>query len=251
MRHPAPARTPARARRSPTGSGSQRRAAFTIIEMMLVVSVMALAGAGAVYSFQALNKTQVKSACMRVLAAARFAYGRSITRGTTVRLVLNFEDHSLAVEEAEGAVTIVGVGQRQSTTAVSEDDDSVVSPWEAAQARLKAALEPTAFISPFSTVRGRDGEVLKKYSAEPFGSGVRVHKMLLTHRPEPRTSGKEAVYFFPGGMNERAVVQLRGGEGLDAPVYTVELLPLSGNGRVYPYAYEPRHLTESDVEDPG
>lgn len=221
--------------------------------MMIVIVIIALSATGAVFTFRALNKTNLKSGCMHILAAARFAYGRSITRGATVRLVLDADANTLAVEEAEGSVTIVGVAQKRgkSDDDASEGDQGAVSPWDAAQARLKNALEPTAFASPFSTVRGRDGEVLKKYTAQPFPSGVRIHRMLLTHRQEPRTTGKEAIYFFPGGMSDRAVIQLRGGEATDAPVYTVELLPLSGNGRVYPYAYEPRHLDESGVEDPN
>ncbi|MCA9602392.1 MAG: hypothetical protein KC417_10225 [Myxococcales bacterium] len=226
---------------------------MTLIEIVIVITIIAIASTGVTYGFRALNRTNLRSACMHILAASRFAYGRSVTRGNTVRLVLDADASTLALEEAEGMVTIVGISDKNAVSrkkddeSIEEQDSGAVDAWAAAKARLSTALEPVQFASPFGIVSGRDGTPLKKYGAQPFGSGVKIHRMILAHRPEPRTEGKEAIYFFPGCMSERAVIQLSSGE----TVYTVELKPMSGSGKVYAYAYDPPTLTEDTLEDPG
>ena len=44
------------------------------------------------------------SFAVRVVAGARFAYHRSVTRGRTVRMALDIDSHSLSFEEADGRV---------------------------------------------------------------------------------------------------------------------------------------------------
>ena len=61
---------------------------------------------------------------------------------------------------------------------------------------------------------------------------------------EPRSEGEGGVYFFPGGVTEHTVIQLT--DGSDT-IYSIEIHPLTGNGRIYPYAYEPL----SDLDDEG
>ena len=63
-----------------------------------------------------------------------------------------------------------------------------------------------------------------------------------------RERGKGYIYFWPGGQSEHAVVQLV--DNADH-VYSVEVHPLTGRARIYPYAYEPEELNEEEVRDPG
>src|SRR5688572_15113213 len=112
---------------------------FTLIEMMIVVIIVALAATGASYAFGALERTQLRSGCMRLSAASRFAYNRAIARGTTVRLALDLDGETMTFEEAHGRITLTR-GDDPRRTEIDEDgeggDTSSVDPWEAARARL-------------------------------------------------------------------------------------------------------------------
>ncbi|MBC7171311.1 MAG: hypothetical protein H5U40_02730 [Polyangiaceae bacterium] len=85
--------------------------------------------------------------------------------------------------------------------------------------------------------------------AKPLGEGVRVVRLITPHDPAPLETGSGAVYFFPGGNNEHAVVQL---ENAQHEVFSVEIAPLTGRATVHSFAFEPESLTEGDeVRDPG
>ena len=182
---------------------------------------------------------------MEILAASRYAYGRSVTQGKTVRILLDFEAGTLALEEAHGSVTLARTVRKNQDE--EEDDAGSIDPWESARSKLSTTLDPTAYTSPFSPITGSDGSALKKYKPHSLGSGVEVRRMILPHRQDPVTEGQDALYFFPGGFNDRAVVEL----AYDDTVYSVEIFPLSGDGRVRPGSISERDLEESEVEDPG
>ncbi len=219
---------------------------MTLIEMMIVVIVVALAATGLSYGLGALERTQLRSACMRVGAAARYAYNRSIAQGTTVRLLFDLEQNTVQFEEAHGRVTLARANdpRRQEIEEDSDGNDSVgVDPWEAARARLEDTLRPSFGASPFQAIQGR------RYQAQPLGRGITIERLITPHEPEPREEGRGAIYFFPGGQTEHAVLWLS--DGGDR-VFSVELHPLTGRVRVRDHAYEPDELLDegsSEVRD--
>ncbi len=229
---------------------------MTLIEIMVVIIIIALAAGGISMAIGALTRTKLRSGCVKVMAACRFAYNRAISQGNTVRLRLNMEDHTMSLEEAHGRVTLSRVDdpRREGANEQAGEDGAGVDPWAAAQARLSETFQPTFGASPFGPITGRNGETLEKYQTQSIGSGVAVHRLFLPHEPEPREEGIGAVYFFPGGMTEHAVIQLTDGS---ETVYAVELHPLTGRARLHDWAYEPEDLSDADdeelseVRDPG
>jgi general secretion pathway protein H len=228
---------------------------FSLIELLIVICIIALASTGVVMGIGALTRSKMRAAAMQIVAATRFAYGRSVAQGTTVRLVFDMESGSMKVDEARGTVTLSRSedGQRASD---DEDEDaekdesaSSIDPWEAARLRIEQPLEPSFGRSPFGPVEDAMGRALSMSKARPLGERIRVVKIITPHDPEPLESGVGAVYFFPGGNSEHAVIQLQNPE---EEVFSVEVLPLTGRARVHPFAYEPESLTEDDeVRDPG
>lgn len=226
------------------------RHGMTLIEIMIVVVIIAAASTGLSYGFGALNRSKLKSACVHILSAARYAYGRSVTRGRTVRIVLDGDANTMSVEDAAGYVTLLGGKHGKKGGDETANDKGAVDPWSAARARLATTMAPTEISSPFGPILGKDEEtVLKQYAPRSLGSGVTIKKMILSHRIDGETSSKDAIYFFPGGINDRAVIQLEQG----GTVFSVEIFPLSGTGKVYNYAYEPKELQDDDgsLEDQG
>ncbi len=227
---------------------------FSLIELLIVICIIALASTGVVMGIGALTRSKMRAAAMQIVAATRFAYGRSVAQGTTVRLVFDMETGSMKVDEARGTVTL---SRSEDGERASDDDDgdekdesaSSIDPWEAARLRIEQPLEPSFGRSPFGPVEDAMGRALSMSKARPLGDRIRVVKIITPHDPQPLESGVGAVYFFPGGNSEHAVIQLQNPE---EEVFSVEVLPLTGRARVHPFAYEPESLTEDDeVRDPG
>ena len=221
---------------------------MTLIEILIVIVIIALAATGITYSIGAITRANLRSACMTVTAGARYAYGRAISQNTTVRLVFDLETNEMSFEEAHGRVTLTRLDD-QTRLALEDDEEGgdAVDPWAAAQARLDDTLNPSFGASPFSPLEGR------RYAARELASGVRIDRLIVPHEPEPRTEGRGSIYFFPGGQTEHAVLWLSDDNDR---VYSVELHPLTGRTRVYDYAYEPEEMqddgsgrTRSEVED--
>jgi general secretion pathway protein H len=230
-----------------------KTAGLTLVEIMIVILIMALAMTGIVMAFNSINRTKVRSAAMRIMAASRFAYSRAVTQGKTVRVVLDLDEGRMGLQEAHGRVTLVRIDDPRRQ--INEEGEEVaVDPWEAARAQLEETLQPSFGASPFGPITGRGGEALDRYRLQDLGSGVHVVRLVTPHEPSPREEGRGAVYYFPGGTGEHAVIWLSDG-GDD--VYTVELHGLTGRGTVYNRAYEPEVLPEDteeedrrEVEDP-
>jgi general secretion pathway protein H len=231
------------------GRGRRARAGMTIIEMLVVIVLIAFAATAVTWSLGALTSANLGSASMTFTAAARYAYNRAIAQGTTVRIVLDLDSDVMSIEEAHGRVTLARVDDATRLEIEKEDDrdTAAVDPWEAAQARLGDVLRPSFGASPFSRIPG------SRFEPRPLANGISIERLIVPHEPEPRTAGQGAIYFFPGGQTEHAVVWL--GDGSDH-VYSLELHPLTGRTRIHDYAYEPavmlddgRGATRSEVED--
>ena len=207
--------------------------------MMVVVILIAVAAGGVSYGFGALERTQLRSACVRVAAAARYAYNRSISQGSTVRLLFDLDADTIAFEEAHGRITLARTTDaRRVDLEREEDGDSesvAVDPWAAAQQRLADTMRPSFGASPFSQLEGR------RYAPRPIGDGIAIVRLITPHEPEPREDGRGSLYFFPGGQTEHAVIWLSDGGD---QVFSVEIHPLTGRGRVRAHAYEPEELLD-------
>lgn len=212
---------------------TDRTSAFTLIETMLVVAVIAIVVAGSTMGLGALGRSKLRSSALGIVGAARLAYNHSVTRGKTTRLAFDFENHTISVEEAEGDVTLTRQDDRHRPELEGAE---AVDPWEVARQKLEQPLEPVVAQSPFQPLRNSEGVVQKKFQARPLGDGIRIVKLLTPHEREPREQGQGAVYFFKGGIAEHAVVQLSDSSDI---VYSVEVHPLTGRGQVYAHAYEP------------
>jgi general secretion pathway protein H len=226
------------------------RAGITLVEILIVIALVAVAASGASFAVGALTRTRLRSASVKVLAASRFAYNRAVSHGNTVRVVLDFDGGKFGVEEAHGRVVLARNDDQ--TREELDEDEASVDPWEAARARLEQPAEKTFGSSPWGPVIGRDGSPRKRLQVRPLPDGVRLLRLIVPHEPEPREDGKGAIYFFPGGRTEHAVVQL---SDPSDTVYSIEIHPLTGRGKIHDYAFEPEPLEDgegfSDAEDPG
>lgn len=209
-----------------------------MIEVILVVAIMAVVVTGATFGLGAITRSRLRSASFRVMSAAQYAYNRAITHGTTTRLHFDFEKDTMAVEESQTPVTLATDEQLES------DEGGAVDPWDLARSRLEKPLDPPPPRSPFQPITNASGKTLKRYTALPVGDGIEIHALITPHERDKRTEGEGAVYFFPGGLAEQAVIQLS--DSSDT-VYSIEIHPLTGNARIHNFAFEPI----DDLDDEG
>lgn len=239
-------------RRGPIGPNRRARAGMTLIEVMIAVLIIAVASTGIAMGVGALGRTKLRSAAMKILAASRFAYTRATNRGVTVRIVLDATTGQLSLEEGSSRVTLARADDERFENDENADgsDRAGVDPWAAARSRLDDAIKPTFGASPFSAIKGTEGELLKRFQPQALGDGIRIQRMFLAHEPEPRTEGRGAIYYFPGGFAERATIQLADRQDR---VYTVDIHPLTGRATARSGAFEPREIRDGDdaseVED--
>jgi general secretion pathway protein H len=221
---------------------------MTLIELIVVVVIVALAGSGLSMSLGALTKTNLKSGASKLASAARFAYNRAIIRDNPVRIAFDVPGNTFSIEETKNRVSLARAHdeRRKDTIDQTGQDVAAVDPWTSAKNRLQEGLKPTYGASPFQPLQNDDGKTLARYTNIELGRRVQIVKLLVPHEPEPLEQGKGAVHFFPGGNTEHAVIQLS--DGGDS-IYSVEIHPLTGRARIYPKEYEPKELL-GDPERP-
>lgn len=215
---------------------------FTLIEVIVVIAIVAVVVTGATFGLGAITRTRLRSSAFKVMSAARFAYNRSLTQGTTTRLRFDLDKDTMAIEETLTPVTLA------TTEQLEDEDGQAVDPWDLARARLEQPLTPVKPTSPFQPIANQNGKVIERYTAKPVGDAVSVHALITPHETETRTDGEGSVYFFPGGLTEHAVIQL---SDASDTVYSIEIHPLTGNARIHNFAYEPLDELddEGEVED--
>lgn len=213
---------------------------MTLIEVVVVVVIVALAFSGLSFSLGALTRTNLKAGAMRLAAAARFAHYRAVIEGTTVRIAFDLPGNTFSIEEAHGPIALARADdERRQQSAEDGNEVVAVDPWSAAKSRVDQALKPNLGTSPFGPLESSSGGSSSRYTNVALGRRVQIVKLIVPHEPTPREEGKGAVHFFPGGMTEHAVIQLSdGGEGR----YSVEIHPLTGRAKIHPEAYEPEEL---------
>lgn len=215
---------------------------MTLVELMIAITIMALAATGTVYSVNALTRTKLRASAMRICAAARFARHRALTHGTTVRVVLDLDNGHLGIEESASRVALT----RQDRD-TDEDEPEAVDPWESAQQIMAHPDEPTLGASAFAVVTDEDGDPIERYMEQPLDGNVQFTRFISPHEPEPREHGRVAFYYFPNGTGEHVLVELM--DPRDNKL-TVEIDPLAARGRVLSGRVEARRIMDRQPRDP-
>jgi general secretion pathway protein H len=216
---------------------------------MVVVVIIALGASAAAMGLGALTKTNLRSACVHLMALSRYSYHRALTNGTTVRLQLDLAEGTVEVSEAEGRVSLVRSDAPIREEAARDEDKgdpgAAIDPFAMARAKLEKPDELVLPPSPFQALTTPSGKTIDRFKKQPLGDDIRITKVIVAHEAQPRTEGKADLFFFPNGLTQHAVVQLT---DRDDTVYSVEIRPLSGKGTVHNVPFEPEVLVDDPTE---
>src|SRR5205085_8276129 len=110
---------------------------MTLLEIIMVTVIVALAMSGVSFSIGALTRTNLKGAAGKLGATMRYAYNRAITQGTVVRVHFALPGGTFSVEEAHSGVLVTRPKNKNDNKDLDEKGNHVdsVDPWAAAQQR--------------------------------------------------------------------------------------------------------------------
>lgn len=211
------------------------REGMTLIEIMVVIVLITLVMGGVSLGVGALDRTHMKQSTVKIAAACKFAYQRAINESSTVRLYFNLDAGTFSIEEAHGRVTLMK-GASGAKETIEEGTAGSVDPWAAAQKRLEKTFTPSLGASPFTAISSRHANIA-------LGRGIRIKKVIVPHEPEPIESKDAAIYFFPQGTAEHALVVLQDSRG----VFSIEVDPTSGRATVNDREVEIHTLDADEV----
>ena len=208
--------------------------AFTLLEILVALVLLSLLLAVAVPAAGALSGAELRSQSGLLTGAVRDTYARTALIGRSTRLVMDFEQNAWWIEEAptvarlhagkqaadrDGKAKLDPLDERIEDIDADTDD-------EKEKAKLELLSPP-----PFKPVEGEDGQPHK------LPSDVRFKAIWAEHLDDKQTGGQVALYFFPGGFTEEALITLTDDEQGER---TLTLVVSSLTGEVDVVDEEPR-----------
>ncbi len=227
----------------PGAAGAARARGFTLLEIGIALVLVGLMIAVAVPSLNAVTGARLKESTNLMGGAIRDTYARTALLGRSTRLVMDLEQQAWWVEEAEGVARVKPVK-------LQADRDGKIE-LEAKDERLQDIEEGTTDAKEQAKVQLLSGPVFKPVDGD-FGvpqklpSEVRFKNVWIEHLDDKVTHGVAALYFYPGGYTEEALITLTDDEAGENTM-TLAVQPLTGE--VYVERDEPRVPTS--IEDDG
>lgn len=226
---------------------------MTLVEVLITLAIMTLVTGTAVIGLGALRRARLRQSAVMIASAVRVAYGHATALGKPVRLVFDFEQRMVILEEGSGRMSVDKKDKAGGAAAATDIEKKAE---EEAEKIVKGPRAPKAAFTPtkafgFEPSGGTPGK--------PLSDGVRFLSIDTAHQEGPAEEDRAYLYFWPGGQTERAAITVVLGNPADADpekdVMTVLVSPLTGKtalqkGRVE--MQRPRDDSEeSEREDTG
>ncbi|MBI5531488.1 MAG: prepilin-type cleavage/methylation domain-containing protein [Deltaproteobacteria bacterium] len=192
---------------------------------MLVL--VALVTAGVVIGAGAAPNARVKSAATLIVSGIRVAYVRSSATSKPMRLVFDIDHSTLMLEEADKPMLV----RRDDETPAAGAQAATPQEQEALAQAEKIVKGPRPARPVFKGVKALGFESDDPAKGRELGSGVRIRRFDVAHSKEPQYEGRGYLYFWSGGMTERAAIQIAR-SGSDETQLTVVVSPLMGKATI-------------------
>src|SRR5688572_15050789 len=219
----------------------QHQSGMTVLEIMIVIAIIGGMAFIVRSGFRLITKADLVENSNELSAIMRRASQLAIEHGEMHRVVIDLDGHYFAVEVCQGQTAIVR------NEALRADPEDIKRAKEKGQQRLNelppdalAAGDADEAVKRATAVAGHhiadrqcapatDGATgdsrglgwQRKLKAE---KGVKFKEIWVQHRDESATKGQVAIYFFPVGSAEKAVVEITDG----SETFTVLVHGLTG-----------------------
>ena len=208
---------------------------FTIFELLVTITILALAMGVVVSQMGKTLDWELKSASRKLSSTIGYLYNYSVSENKTLRLVINFEEQSYWVESTPDPFALIPESEaseelREEKESSKEKPKEKTGDEEKVEEGEEEAAEAVETIQEQKAVFGMTETFLVKKSGLP--SGVFFKDVFAEHQIDKLSAGTTYIYFFPRGYVERAVITLRNKE--DEKHYSLIINSLSGRVRVEP-----------------
>lgn len=193
---------------------------MTLIEILVSIALIALLSGTLVFGSGMFGGAEQRAAATLIVTGVRKGLARANTTGLPVRMVLDFEQNTVTLEESSSRLAL-----RESRSAEKDATQALLAEARAESEQVVGGLNihrpsflPTRLLGEEEEASGRS-----------LGKQVELRLVQTEHQEEPVTEGRAYIFFWPGGVTERAVVQLgtKNSDGL-----TVVMSPLTGRARI-------------------
>lgn len=213
---------------------------MTLLEIMVVMLIAGMMMSSAVMGFGAVRRGRLRAGAAHLASAFRFAYVHALSTGRPTRVVLPLNDNRVWIEDTEEAHVLDPRDPLRLGGAAPGEEAVAAEEAARQQATLISELRPRTPRAEFTRPTGA------RFRERTLEDGVVVTRVYAQHEEQARTEGSGYIYFFPGGVCERAVVHLRGADGV---IFSVTLNGLSGRTQIIDHAVEPPSAADAREED--
>lgn len=239
-----------RAMRAQLGIGRAGHAGgFSLIELLIVLTIVAIVSGAVVVSFRSLRRATARSAAGRLGAAIRYTYDRAVTTGSYYRLVFDLGEQQYWAERSEARFFIGRDKERMAGgKGLADEDEAEREKKRKADAERQPTMQgpgAQALLPPPEPQRARFESFRDANLPKVTLRGARVRDLWTRRQKEPYTEGRAYLYFFPDGHTERALIHMADEDG---DVYSLVVHPLTGRVEMKPGDVEMDHDFELDAE---
>lgn len=211
------------------------RRGLTIIELMVVIGIIVVLMAVGAVGLASIRGADVSATTNVLSGAMRYVYTLAVHHNRTYRLVIDMDNRLFYTEASEDSDDPCARYIPEDGSADPDNPDGAAAPGS-----IRGRLGGDDDDDEAAARTGRFVEDESVLLSEPFEAGTNVTAVLTEHHTEPQRSGRAAIYFYPTGRAERAMVWVGEEEDEDGgvvyvPALTLELLPLgqvTRHGRV-------------------
>ena len=223
---------------------TERQLGFTILELMIVIAILGVTLVAMRSGLRSVTKADLSEDTRELAAFLRRASSIAIERGEQHRVVFDLDTGAYALEVCEGQAALVRNEQ------LSNDAETTKRAIERGQEKLRdvpadtlAAGDPDEAVKRATAIAGHHvadractamksgvtGDPSGKGWARKLnaGNGIKFKEIWVQHKDDGTTKGQIAIYFFPNGSSEKAVVAVADGDA----TRTVLISGLTGSVR--------------------
>lgn len=205
-----------------------RSRGMTLIEVLVVLVLIALLTSAIVVGTGGVSSARLKGAASLVVSLSKVAITRANATGRPVRIVFDFEQNRIALEEAVGSRLLrVKEGEKSSGAGAKAATEAEKRAEAEAEGFLQGGRVARPSFVPTKRVElGGDN----MGAGRELDSGIVYKQVQTEHDEKPRTEGRAYLYFWPGGATEWASIQLqvKGKKN----TLTVLISPLTGRSQI-------------------
>ncbi|HEV3189283.1 MAG TPA: prepilin-type N-terminal cleavage/methylation domain-containing protein [Polyangiaceae bacterium] len=216
----------------------------TLIEILVVIAIIAVVSGVAIAGSMQLPNARLRRSATMIASAIKVAYTRATATSRDLRLVMDLDEPRIWLEESDAPMLVQSKDQTGTggAAAVTEAERAAIAEGERI---LKGPPVSKPKFHSVATYGFADVEEGK--GAKALQRGITFRAVQTAHDESAHTSGRAYLYFWRGGLTERASIQVRiGTSSDDARTLTLLVAPLTGKVSVKVGAAELQLPTDDD-----